>query len=64
MHVPCVDADTSHGKTKLEQKAYSKMLAVHKFLRSIKGHENLEIVLQGLKLFVWLPVRRQGVQRR
>lgn len=43
MHIPCVDADTSQGKTKLEQKTYSEMLAVYKFLRSIKGLENLEI---------------------
>ena len=43
MHTPCADADTSWGKTKLEQKAYSEMLAVYKFLRSIKGLENLEI---------------------
>ena len=43
MHISCGDADTSRGKTKLEQKAYSQMLAVYKFLRSIKGLENLEI---------------------
>ena len=43
MHIPCVDADTSQGKTQLEQKAYSQMLAVYKFLRSVKGLENLEI---------------------
>ncbi len=43
MHTPCVDADTSRGKTQLEQKAYSQMLALYKFLRSINGLENLEI---------------------
>ncbi len=43
MHIPCEDADESVGKTRLEQKAYSQMLAVYKFLRSIKGLEDLEI---------------------
>ena len=43
MHIPCINADTSHGKTLLEQKAYSQMLELYTFLRSIKGLENLEI---------------------
>lgn len=43
MHIPCGDADTSQGKTHLEQMAYSQILTLYKFLRSIKGLENLEI---------------------
>lgn len=43
MHTPCVDADTSCGKTQLERKAYSQMLTLYTFLRGIKGLENLEI---------------------
>ena len=43
VHIPCVDADTSIGKTQLERKAYSQMLDLYAFLRGIKGLENLEI---------------------
>lgn len=43
MHIPCSDADTSQGRTMLEKQAYSDMLKVYKFLKSIKGLENLEI---------------------
>ena len=43
MHIPCADADCSEGKTKLEQLAFSAALKVYKFLRGIKGLENLEI---------------------
>ncbi len=43
MHIPCVDADTSQGKTRLEQRAFSQTLSLYKFLRSIHGLENLEI---------------------
>ena len=43
MHIPCVDADTSQGKTQLEKMAFSQTLILYKFLRSIRGLENLEI---------------------
>jgi len=43
IHIPCIDADTSRGKTQLERNAYSQLLALYTFLRSIKGLENLEI---------------------
>lgn len=43
MHIPCSNADTSIGKTTLEQQAYSDMLRVYNFLRKINGLENLEI---------------------
>ena len=43
MHIPCSDADTSQGRTMLEKQAYSDMLRVYKFLKGIKGFENLEI---------------------
>lgn len=43
MHVLCVDADTSKGKTQLEQRAYAQLLKVYKFYRSIKGLENIKI---------------------
>ena len=33
MHIPCVDADTSQGKTRLEQRAFSQTLSLYKFLR-------------------------------
>lgn len=43
MHIPCSDADTSQGRTMLEKQAYSDLLKVYRFLKSIKGFENLEI---------------------
>lgn len=43
MHIPCIDADTSQGKTRLEKMAFSQILNLYKFLRSINGLENLEI---------------------
>ena len=43
MHIPCVDADTSEGKTKLEQKTYTSYIQVYNFLKSIKGLENLNV---------------------
>ena len=43
MHIPCTDADTSAGKTILEQRALSELLKVYKFFRKIKGLENLTI---------------------
>lgn len=43
IHIPCTDADTSFGKTRLEQNAYSLLLKVYSFLKTIKGLKNLEI---------------------
>lgn len=43
IHIPCGDADTSEGKTTLEQTAYSILLKVYSFLREIKGLENIEV---------------------
>lgn len=43
IHIPCSDADTSEGRTQLEKRAYSDMLKVYRFLKEIKGLENLEI---------------------
>ena len=43
MHVPCVDADTSKGKTEVDRRAFSDMMKVYRFYRSIKGLENLQI---------------------
>lgn len=43
IHIPCGDADTSKGKTKLEQSAYATVLKVYRFLKDIKGLENLEV---------------------
>jgi len=43
LHVPCVDADTSEGRTRLEQDAYADLRRVYRFLRSVRGLEELEI---------------------
>ena len=43
MHIPCTDADTSEGKTRLEQRALSELLKIYKFFRNIKGLEILTI---------------------
>ena len=43
LHIPCTDADTSLGKTKLECRAYHDMLKLYIFLKGINGLENLEI---------------------
>ena len=43
MHIPCNNADTSPGKTLLEKQAYSDMLKLYVFLRSIHGLERLEV---------------------
>ena len=43
IHIPCGDADASEGKTQLEQDAYRLLLRIYKFLREIKGLENLEV---------------------
>ncbi len=43
LHVPCVDADTSEGRTRLERDAYADLMRVYRFLRSVRGLENLEL---------------------
>jgi len=43
IHVTCVDADTSEGKTILEYDAFKLILGVYKFLRSVHGLENIKI---------------------
>ena len=43
LHVPCLDADTSMGKTDLECESFLSTLEIYKFLRTIPGLENLEI---------------------
>lgn len=45
MHIPCVDADTSAGRTALEKDSFSQTLCVYRFLKSIKGLENIKISL-------------------
>ena len=42
-HIPCVDADKSEGKTKVEQDAYAMLLKLYQLCRSIKGLENIVI---------------------
>ena len=43
LHIPCVDADTSLGKTALERRAYEDVQMICNFYRKIKGLENLYI---------------------
>ncbi len=43
LHVPCKNADTSLGKTDLDQDAFLSTLKIYKFLRQIPGLESLEI---------------------
>lgn len=43
IHIPCKDADTSKGRTELEKNTYALLLSTYKFLRGIKGLENLEM---------------------
>lgn len=43
VHVPCKDADTSAGKTKVEQDAYALLLKILRFYRRIPGLENLTV---------------------
>lgn len=43
VHVPCEDADTSAGKTKVEQDAYALLLKILRFYRRIPGLENLTV---------------------
>ena len=42
-HAPCTDADTSIGKTNLEKNSRQDILKIYRFLRTIKGLENLQI---------------------
>ena len=43
VHTQCVDADSSRGRTNLEQKARCEMLDIYRFLRGIRGLEKLEV---------------------
>ena len=43
LHIPCVDADTSIGKTALERRAYEDVQMICNFYRKIKGLENLYV---------------------
>lgn len=43
IHIPCVDADTSEGKTKVEQDAYAMLTKLYQLCRSIPALENLII---------------------
>lgn len=43
VHVACDNADNSRGKTELEIKAYSAVMSIYRFMRGIKGLENLEV---------------------
>lgn len=43
LHIPCIDADTSKGKTALEENALSLLLKIYQFYRTIEGLENLTI---------------------
>lgn len=43
IHIPCEDADTSEGKTKVEQDAYALLLKLYQLCRGIPQLENLKI---------------------
>lgn len=43
IHIPCEDADTSYGKTLLEQNSLAALLEVYKFLRTVNGLKNLTV---------------------
>lgn len=43
MHIPCKDADTSEGKTKLEFDTLALALKIIRFYKSIKGLENIVV---------------------
>lgn len=43
IHIPCKNADTSEGKTRLEELSFFLILKIYKFLKTIKGLENFEI---------------------
>lgn len=41
VHIPCEDAETSHGKTRLEKDALDLVMKMYTFCRGISGLENL-----------------------
>ena len=43
VHIPCEDAETSHGKTRLENDALGLVMKMYTFCRSIRGLENLVV---------------------
>ena len=43
MHIPCADADTAEGRTRLERDALFETMRVVSFLRRIEGLENLTV---------------------
>jgi len=43
IHIPCVNADTSEGKTKVEQDAYEMLLKLYQLCKGIKGLESIVI---------------------
>ena len=43
VHIPCIDADTSSGKTRLERNAYALIIKLYTFFRSIRGLENISV---------------------
>lgn len=43
LHIPCKDADTSSGRTRVEREAYALMLKFYSFYKNIRGLENLSI---------------------
>ncbi|MDD4689600.1 MAG: FAD-dependent oxidoreductase [Eubacteriales bacterium] len=43
VHIPCENADTSSGKTKVEFNSLSLLLKIYKFYRQIRGLENIYI---------------------
>ena len=43
LHVLSVDADSSDGRTRLEENAYADMMKVYRFLRTVRGLERIEI---------------------
>lgn len=43
IHIPCRDAETSEGRTKLEYDAIDLMMKLYTFCRSIRGLENLTV---------------------
>lgn len=43
LHVNCVNADTSVGRSNLEYAAIEDLVEVYRFLRTVKGMENLSI---------------------
>jgi len=43
IHIPCEDAETSQGKTNLEQDAIEQVFKLYNFCRGIRGLENLTV---------------------